>query len=1175
MDARELRRKVILARIAVAVVAVLILIGCIIANWSGSESGVVARAEFTLKSDHSQKNMLECLDSAEKFLREGKTKSAEQIDAAVYNALHAAASDAQSFAKSELELAQELKKRGDNKFAFNYAVKSLKTIERLFAKEKSNEGVGSLAIMLDTVDAASALILQLKHSLDNTELSTALAVADAESSYILRDGKDRILDLCIEGIAANPGTQMSDAAVRVFFNKDLILAQRGQIGELNKMLARTTDIVGKLQDPTTIRKSPEPCLLEHLIAVSSAIKGNPLAASKYLSSAEDILNKIDRSKLSDDQKLVMTGCLMRMSRACIVAEENEKALAYARESVFLRPLQDAASGACVNQLLSVLAVRNRFSEAEPVAASAYKFYKANSTDADMLAARGEFITQYFPILVGLQKNTMAINIVNDEIKMQKKLLPGSAQAIVDLNCKLADYYIKRNLLRPATECARRMAETAKYMSGEDRLRLNMLLIGYANKTKTPDLAAKVSADALAYISKNRRSNIAPEWIDGLCSALDAIKKSDSEQSYKQAVDLIKTGFVQQLSNDAVDPSLLAKVVNTLGTSGEEKEADALRSEAKDRLPPAKATAFLSQSMDFVVNGEQDSAQYSEPKNAIKVYLDLAHSMQGKDDEQAFKNAFESLKIIHVLAGKNPDLPEDLLATMEDASNIMFSCRKQSPNDDQLKILTELSTMEADYMRKTGKGRLLDVTLTAQEKRHTAASESSLALMFLRDEILAKHGQVTMLDSQVRETRDSLAELNPNGVSAETNMNFARHLLELSDQLCQHQNTLAARKYLGMSRRILEDISNEQASALAAYNQATKDAEAARQDPNAQSKTNADVQKPAAIDRLRMADMWSRISSLYAKTGDAQTALLAARKAVAMRPMQDAGTARTTMNLVDRLIDMGNYAEAEPVAIELYKFCKSRPGPDYLSLRILCARKLLRTEKELHKDAVAYSIVNEEFAALKEMPPGQGAYANDLYSEIASYFVAHQDPSSAAECISRIQQNKQAMRPDQRAAWERSGAQLDLLVLTLRIKNPQLASDCVSELSTYRSLDKPKAIVTPVKWWPNALFTFKKAGDEKAYGQVLALVKDAFKQQVSRPDADAAGLGDMLTELNSVGESDAAVTLRSVAEKRLNDTNRESFLAHCKGLPAEAPKPENGSADAKPVEPNAGRIDEGD
>lgn len=1180
MDARELRRKVILARIGVAVVAVLILIGVIVANWSGSESGVVGRAEFSLQSDHSQKNMLECLDSAERFAREGKKASAAKIEEAVYKALHSTCSDGQSFAKAELELAQELKKRGDNKYAFEYAFKSLATVKELFEREKKKEGigVGSLALMMDTVDGASSLILQLKKTLDTTQLNTALAIADAEAAYIVRDGKDRILDVCIDSISKN-AVPPTDESVRCFFNKDLILAQRGQIPELTKMLARTTEIVGRLQDPTTIRPNPQPCLLEHLIAVSSAIKNNPMAASKFLSSAEDILNKIDRSKLADDQKLVLTGCLMRMSRACLLAEENEKALAYAKESVFLRPLQDAASANCVNQLLSVLVASNKFSQAEGIASSTYKFYKANSNNTDMLVARGEFIAQYFPILVGLQKNTLAISIVNDEIKMQKKLLPASAQAIVDLNCRLADYYIKRNLLRAATECARRMAEIARQMPGEDRLRLNMLLISYATKTKTPDLAAKASTDALSYINKNRRSNIAPEWIDGLCSALDAIKKSDSEESYKQALELIKTGFVQQLSNEAVDPALLAKVVNTLGTSGEEREADALRSEAKDRLPAAKATAFLSQSMDFVVNGEQDSAQYSEPKNAIKVYLDLAHSMQGKNDEDAFKNAFEALKIIHVLAGKNSDLPEDLLATIEDASGIMFSCRKQSPNDDQLKILTELSTMEADYMRKSGKGKLLDLTLTAQEKRHAVATDSLLSLMFLRDEILAKRGQLGMLDAQVRETRDALAELNPNGMSSETSINMAKHLLEISDELSQHQNGIAARRYLGMTKKILEDLAAEQASQMAAYTQASKAAEQAKADPAAQPNANAELpSRPPVIDRVRTADMWNRMSSLYAKTGDSQSALACARKAVSLRPMQDAGTARASLNLVDRLIDTGNYAEAEPVALEVYRFCKGRPSADYMSLRFISARKLIRTERELHKDAIVDSIVNEEFAALKELPPAQAVYANDLYNEIANYFVMHQDANSAAECINRIQQNKALMRPEQRAAWERSGAQLDLLVLTLRIRNPKLASDVVSELANYRGLDKTNAIKTPLKWWPNALSTFKKSGDEKAYGQVLSLVKGSFLQQLAKPDSDPASLGDMLTELNSLGATDAAVALRDQAEKRLADANRESFLAHCKGLPAEAPKPESEGPDGgKTAEQkdNSGRIDEGD
>lgn len=1172
MDAAEFRRKVILARIVAVAVVVLLAAVAIFFSWSGSESGIVSKAEITLKSDHSEKNMLESLDHAEKFFREGKKDTAQRIEAAVDKSVTGSTSDPQGVAKTYLELAQELKKRGDNNYAFVYALKTLKTLDDLFAKEKASNNVGSLAIMFDTADSAASLLVQLNNPLDADQLKTVLSVANAEEHYILRDAKDHLLDLCISS-AEKSSAAASDELVKCYFNKDIEFAHQGQTTELDKMLAKAKDLCGKLQDPTTVRPAPQPCLLQHYIDISAAIENNSLLASKYLSYADDLLARIDVAKLDETQKLALTDSLSQMSRAYLAIDEKNKALNLAKQAATIRPLQDAASAGAVNQLLAVLVAEKKFREAEPVAAKAYKFYKSNTADAAIQAARGEFIIQYFPALVGLQRPTAAINILNDEIKLQKKLLPASAATVVNLQCRLADYYVSKNMLKAAADCAQKMADASKMMSGDERLKLNLMLIDYANKTKTPALAVNASKDAVSYINKNRRSAIGPELIDGLCSALDSIKKNDSDDTYTQAVDLIKTGFVQQLSAPNCDPVLLAKVINTLGTSGEEKDADALRTQAKEKLPAGKASTFLAQSMDFVVNGEQDSAQYSEPKNAIKVYMDMAHSMAGKDDESAFKNAFEAIKIVHVLAQKNADLPEDLLATMDDASAIMAGCRKQTPDDDQLKLLTELSTIEENYIRNSGKGRILDLTLVSHARRHSRATDNLLSLMLLRDEILAKKGQVAALDAQLNQTRDAISELHPGGAGYETNVSFAKHLIDVADQLTQHKESLTARKFLNAARKTLDDIASEQASQLADYNQAKAAAAKAAASPTPSPDANKPLPPaPAAVDRVRLGDLWNRVSLLYARAGDSQNALASAKKAVALRPMQDASSVRMTLNLIDRLTEAGAYGESEQLAADAYNFCKSRTSPDYMPLHIFAAKKLFQIERQLHRDANVDALARSEFTMLKDLPAGQLVNANDMLADLADYFVAHQDASSAGICISKIQDAQAVLKPEQRAAWDRAGGLSRLLVLSLRIRNPKLAAAEVNEMSNSRVIDRGNAVNTPLKWWPNAMVTFRRSGEDKAYKQVLGLLGDNFKQELSKPSPDAAALGDLLTELSSIGETDGAQNLRSLAMAKLSDADKETLNAHTKNLPADAAaaKEDNKTPDSPDANPAPGQ-----
>ncbi len=1172
MDAAEFRRKVILARIVALAVVLLLIAIAIFFTWSGSESGIVSKAEITLKSDHSEKNMLESLDHAEKFSREGKKDSAQRIEAAVDKSVIGSTADPQGVAKTYLELAQELKKRGDNNYAQIYAFKTLKTLEDLFAKERASNNVGSLAVMFDTADSAAALLVQLNKPLNAAELKTALAVANAEEHYILRDAKDHLLDLCISS-AEKTSAAASDELVKCYFNKDIEFARQGQPEELEKMLAKAKDLCSKLQDPSTVRPSPEPCLLQHYINIAAAIENNSLLASKYLGYADDLLARIDVSKLDENQKLALTDSLSQMSRAYLVIDEKSKALSLAKQAATIRPLQDAASASAVNQLLAVFVAEKHYREAEPVAAKAYKFYKANTEDAAIQAARGEFIIQYFPALVGLQKTSTAISILNDEIKLQKKLLPASVSTVVNLQCRLADYYVSKNMLKAAADCAQKMADASKMMSGDERLKLNLMLIDYATKTKTPSLAVNASKDAVSYINKNRRSAVGPDLIEGLCSALDSIKKNDSDDTYTQAVDLIKTGFVQQLSAPNCDPVLLAKVINTLGTSGEEKDADALRTQAKEKLPAAKASTFLAQSMDFVVNGEQDSAQYSEPKNAIKVYMDMAKSMSGKDDESAFKNAFEAIKIVHVLAQKNADLPEDLLATMDDASAIMITCRKQVPDDDQLKVLTELSSLEENYIRNSGKGRILDLTLVSHAKRHTRATDNLLSLMLLRDEMLAKKGQVAALDAQLNQTREAISELHPDGAAYETNVSFAKHLVDIADQLTQHKESFTARKFLNAARKTLDDIASEQSSRLAEYNQAKAAAAKAAATPGVSPDANKPLPAaPPPVDRIRLGDLWNRVSVLYARAGDSQSALASAKKAVALRPMQDASSVRMTLNLVDRLTEAGAYGESEQLAADAYNFCKARTSPDYLPLHIFAAKKLLQIERQLHRDSNVDALARSEFTMLKDLPGAQLTSANDMLADLADYFVAHQDAASAAVCIAKIQESQAALKPEQRAAWDRAGGLSRLLVLSLRIRNPKLAAAEVNELSNSRVVDRGNAVNTPLKWWPNAMVTFRRSGEEKAYKQVLGLLGDNFKQELSKPSPDAAALGDLLSELSSIGETDGAQNLRSLALAKLSDADKEVLNTHCKNLPADAAgaKDDNRTPDMPDASTNTGQ-----
>ncbi len=1192
--AEELRRKVLIARI-IAVVGLLSIVGIVILfQWLGSDSGTVAKAEFSLKNDHSQRNIIECLDTAERLAKAGKKQPAEQIEAAVDSALSGGSTDATSIAKADLELAKALQKQGNEEFAFKYAIESLKKTREsiagssnqvVVAKSDKSKSKISLTDLSGQIDEAADIALHSKRLLSKEQLESILPLLDAFIPVAEKEGSDRILDLTVNSFAKEV-VPLSDSVLRCMFAKDRILARRGQMAELEKSANRSIDASNKLQSDTVLRKWPDPCLLRHLVDLARLVRGRDSnVASRYLEMAEEIIAKMDRSQQNDEQQLVTAECREKMSEAYVGIGDKGKGLQCAREAASIRPLQDANSAICMNQLINALLSAGQYKEAEPLASELYKFCKSkDAKDLQLQNLRGACVVSYFDTLIGLKKNSQAVSLINDEIKDQRKRVPSSVLTVVALNTKLADYYLKRSELKYATTCARQLAECTKYLHGQEKVQNDMVVIKYAAATKTPELSAEACSDALANMAKINRTPMDQEWIDGLCLALDNLKKADASELYQQVLESLKNGFVQQLSAKSADAVALAKVVNELGTSGEAKTADSLRTEAIEKLPEAKSIVFRSHSMDFVVEGEKDSAQYAEPQSAAKVYLDLAHSMLNKDNDSASKNAFEALKIYHVLAKKNPDLRERLLDSIEDASNVLALC-KMAPTSAQRKVCFELSTLEEEFIKKTGKGRILDLAFSAQSKDEPL-SEETVGLILLRGEALARRGQVAQLDTHIKQTREAVIEFQQTG-----GFTYANHLTDLADLLAQHQQQLPARRYLSMAKKILEEIpTKEPEPAITAAGSAVPPGqlksggntstekpgggssktltEAANQSAKPSDPGGEPAKPSFPIPELgKQCSLWDKLALLYSKVGDRQSAVACARRSVSLRPPRDAASGNSALILVDGLVNLRNYTEAEPVALELYRFTKAQGASTaYAGLRCGCVRRLFQIMKGQNKDAAAVAIVREELDTRKRSSSAQPFQTVQLYSDLANYYVSRGDSASLAECIGGIRHCKSLLTPEEKLQWERSGMQKDLIAMALRSNEPRVVAEEIADLVTYKNIDKGVALRTPAKWWSIGLTTYK-TGDPKIYKQVLDFVREGYSQQLAKSDADASFLADMLTDLGTMGEVTLAVQMRDEAKKRLPAAKAEILLARVKGLPSEveAPKENPPAEEAKTAE----------
>lgn len=1137
-EIEKMRRKVFWARLACAVVLLVGLVIFAFSQWQGSDTGLVSNAEFRLKRDHTQSTILDCLDISERLLRKGNKNDSQKIETAVDTALDTQNMKPAEGGKRYLEIAHELQKRGALIGASHYAVKALKKLN-----EASNKSSATETDFSEQIEEAANVLegsgKESQFTADNLKAIQQLCAA--QSANLAKNNNDRMLRFVISH-SGNNSEPASEDLIRCLFARNIILANKGLTSELDKVLQSTTDALSKSPEFSSAKI---PTILPHLIDLATALEVKaPELSRSFALKAEDEIGKVDQSSLDDAQQSQLADCYRRLSEVYLSLNDIPNATNDAKLASALRPLKDEVGVACANQLVKVLLVSGHASEAESLGLATYKSVCAGKdfSKETQLVMRAASAEQLFQIYRKLRKPLLASRLMNEEIRFQQKNLPASSTQLAALISSLTTYHISQSNFRLAQQCVRQLADLARSQKGDARLQMDMQVISFAVKAKKPELASDASTDAISIVSKDKDKLLDPQWIDDFCSALENFRKADDNDHYAQAMELIKSGFNQQLGSANPDPIVLAAVVNQLGTSGEERTADKLRTDALDKLKDPVASIFRSRSMDFVVNGDKDNPQYTDPEQSIDVYLDLASSMQNKDNESSFRYAFEAMKIAYLLAAREPELLSVFMDRIDESSRIMLST-KQAPNKEQVELIYDLAALESENIKKTSKDRIIDLMLSALSKSDLEFNadgntnridpEVIVRCMILKNEMLAKRGLIGQLDNQTSRTKEIFAKLD------KPQTDLADHFCVLSELLSAHHDSVAARRYAASAARILEEASSTPALSL---------------------------EKKPSVDASTLAQTYSRISNVYRDCGDLPSSLVFARKAYGARSLSDANTAWRGVTLVDRLLDSNNFAEAETLSTDLYKFARLRtPSTEIFNLRTATARRLYRALTEQHKDQQAVAVLKDELddrqklLASQATPNGKNASPNgatssalqtaELNSDLTTYYLKHQNATEAAACLEQIRLAKAQMRPDQKATWDRSSRQRELIIQAVTLDNSGLASDAVSDLVRYRDTDKGSALKTPPGWWSTAINYFSKNANATAQKQLVDYVRAGVAQQLGRAGADPIFLGDIVAQLNSFGEQRVAIALRNEAEKRLSQSDKDLFLAQCKDLPA--------------------------
>ena len=874
--ARELRRKVILARFLAVIILLVGVAAFAFFQWLGSPAGQLAKTNFVLKNKPNRTQTLECLDTAERLAKRNDFNGILEIEDGAAHALKLDDRDPVVSARANIDLANELLKRGDNAIAFDFGFRAFKSlIELSFAH---NQPDGRLRVLCNSMDDAASVMIRSNQTLGKKRLSTVMEAIRRLYTPFANVGRPETFDLALLSMAKEKVPLNSDL-VLCLFGKDVAIARTGPLNELEKNLSKSVKAMSSIQSPeATPPKPSDPYLIEHYTEIAEACFDRESGLTeKYLQMANELLQKIKQnSSLRQNNERLAYIC-EQLSEIYRKLGDSKKALQYATDSVSFFNGNNIGSAVRVNNFVRVLFDVRNYKKAQIYAEQNFQYLQSlDSSNGAVLRLRAECAMQLAQIALIQNKKKQAISILTSELDAQKENCEPLMRARI--YSVLFSCYFGQAHNKDAYDCIKTVrADRAKVADLSSREELSSAEFQMAQRLKDPQLEAEIAVESLNDLQRNKDKGLQIDWLNMFSDNLNTLRNSCDAKVYAQLIEFIQDGFTQNLSSNAPQPAALAHLVNSLGSSGEEKVADLLRSQATEKLTPANAAVFLSRCMDFVVADSKDGSRYADPQHAAKVYLDLAHNMQSKGDaESAFKYGFEAMKIVRVLSIKYPERRAQLLDTADDAAVSMMAS-KQAISAEQWRICFEVASLETDAIKKGGKDHLLDLVLQTIPAKTTEDLPPELfACMLLKEQSLIDHKQFAEVEAQVNRTVKACDK------SQTMALVLAEHVAEIAQSLNDRHEGATARRLANLSKRLLDELP-------------------------------ADI---SGLDSDKIAQVWSKDSATLAGVGDRQAALFCARKSVSVKPLQDISSGELRIGLVDRLLDMGAYVDAASLASDV-------------------------------------------------------------------------------------------------------------------------------------------------------------------------------------------------------------------------------------------------------------------
>ncbi len=577
------RKRVFVAALTIIGITVAIACFCYF-----GEPGTILRAKQSLKSDHSNSNVISWLKKADAIAKDNsKTALANEIFQLARNALQIDSKPMEEAGHADLEMGQKMLESGSDRMAAMFALQGVSDIGPLLNRKKKQwkhyarlyDDLGKL--LLDSKQAISNEKLR-SLSITTMEISRALQDCDAPSQY-------KILESAYIKHLIPPTQTLAETLCQ----RDDVLVYTNDKTELNTALPVTLDLLAQIYGKNSVR------ILEHLLdlADTAKLRAFPDEALALLEQASKQIELETKNK-KEDASIDFSVPWARLAYLYAGLADNKitlNCIAQSEKCDASKPLADKIEAESLRTF--ALAMMNKEDEALPRAKALMKqIYTDDDNSESAFISRFRTVSLISSIFHRRKQYEEEIQLLKKEVNFSKSLLPMHKDEYSKLVQALAQVQLLSGKSPEALSSLNDLEETVnRYNETLDTDAGAMLVYCLVKEHQKKRLIAALN-NLIQHRKPQPADKLKTYWW-AFADSLDALKGDENNFAYSNLIGFITTGFNQRLELKNPAPIFLVHVIHKLNAIGEIKLANRLERRALKRLDEKNRQIFNNHIMD--------------------------------------------------------------------------------------------------------------------------------------------------------------------------------------------------------------------------------------------------------------------------------------------------------------------------------------------------------------------------------------------------------------------------------------------------------------------------------------------------------------------------------------------------------------------------------------------------